>query len=101
MNYYVICVDFGRAGREAVVDPEMTFNGAVDKVRELIGDGHEIAFAHEVTFREGGSHHVSDVKDELINRSNDERFYGKEAEERNSAAFQIDHARDLRKNEVV
>ena len=43
ISYFVICVDCGRAGREAVVDPEMTFNGAVEKVRELIGDGKEIA----------------------------------------------------------
>jgi CO dehydrogenase/acetyl-CoA synthase gamma subunit (corrinoid Fe-S protein) len=73
MNYYVIAVDYGRKGREAIVDPEMTFRGAVEKVREIIGDGREIAFAHEVTFM-NGSHHVSDVKDELINRANDLRL---------------------------
>jgi hypothetical protein len=73
MNYYVIAVDYGRNGREANVDPEMTFRGAVEKVREIIGDGREIAFAHEVTFM-NGSHHVSDVKNELINRANDLRL---------------------------
>lgn len=72
-TYFVICVDYGRQGREAIVDPEMTFRGAVEKVRELIGDGKEITFAHEVTFM-NGSHHVSDVKDELINRANDLRL---------------------------
>lgn len=80
LTYFVICVDYGRKGREAVVDPEMTFRGAVDKVRELIGDGKEITFAHEITYHAGGSHHVSDVKDELINRANDARFYGEAAE---------------------
>ena len=74
IRYFVICVDYGRKGREAVVDPEMTFRGALDKVREIIGDGNEIAFAHEVTYYIGGSHHVSDVKDELINRANDLRL---------------------------
>lgn len=73
LTYFVICVDFGRKGREAVVDPEMTFRGAVEKVREIIGDELEIAFAHEVTFR-NGSHHIMDVKDELINRANDLRL---------------------------
>jgi CO dehydrogenase/acetyl-CoA synthase gamma subunit (corrinoid Fe-S protein) len=73
ITYFVICADFGRKGREAIVDPEMTFRGAVEKVREIIGDGKEIAFAHEVTFM-NGSHHVSDVKDELINRANDARL---------------------------
>jgi len=80
LTYFVICVDYGRKGREANVDPEMTFRGAVEKVRELIGDGKEIAFAHEITYRVGGSHHVADVKDELINRANDARFYGEAAE---------------------
>jgi hypothetical protein len=73
IRYFVICVDYGRKGREAVVDPEMTFRGALEKVREIIGDGNEIAFAHEVTYI-GGSHHVSDVRDELINRANDLRL---------------------------
>jgi hypothetical protein len=73
MTYFVICIDYGRKGREAIVDPEMTFRGAVDKVREVLGDGHEIAFAHEVTFM-NGSHHVSDVREELINRANDLRL---------------------------
>lgn len=73
LSYFVICVDYGRKGREAIVDPEMTFRGAVEKVRETIGDGKEIAFAHEITFI-NGSHHVSDVKDELINRANDARL---------------------------
>jgi hypothetical protein len=74
ITYFVICVDYGRNGREAIADPEMTFRGAVEKVREIIGDGREIAFAHEVTYRAGGSHHVMDVKDELINRANDLRL---------------------------
>ncbi|MET4210493.1 hypothetical protein [Bradyrhizobium sp. LA2.1] len=74
IRYFVICADYGRDGREAVVDPEMTFRGALEKVREIIGDGNEIAFAHEVTYYIGGSHHVSDVKDELINRANDLRL---------------------------
>jgi hypothetical protein len=84
-TYFVIMVDYGRDtskvhGLEAVVSPEMTFRGAVDKVREIIGDGHEIAFAHEITVSSGGSFHVMDVKDELINRANDARVYGEAAE---------------------
>lgn len=79
ISYFVIMVDYGRDtskvhGLEAVVSPEMTFNGAVEKVRAVLGDGHDIAFAHEITVAAGGSSHVSDVKDELINRANDLRL---------------------------
>jgi hypothetical protein len=74
ISYFVICIDYGRNGCEGVVDPEMTFRGAVEKVREIIGDGRGIAFAHEITYRTGGSHHVSDVREELINRANDLRL---------------------------
>jgi hypothetical protein len=73
ISYFVICIDYGRNGCEANVDPEMTFRGAVEKVREIIGDGREIAFAHGITFM-NGSHHVSDVREELINRANDLRL---------------------------
>jgi hypothetical protein len=42
MSYYVVMVDYGRNGREAVVDPEMTRRGALDLVREVLGDGNGI-----------------------------------------------------------
>ncbi|WP_441235631.1 hypothetical protein [Bradyrhizobium sp. 930_D9_N1_4] len=99
-SYFVVMVDYGRDtrkvhGLEANVSPEMTFSGAVDKVREAIGDGHEIAFAHEITYRVGGSSHVSDVKDELINRANDHRVY--DAPPFDHEAARADHARSLRR----
>jgi hypothetical protein len=76
-RYFVIMVDYGRRGREAIVDPEMTFNGAIEKVREIIGDGHEITLAHEINHF-NGSNYVSDVKEELINRANDLRLQAAE-----------------------
>jgi hypothetical protein len=62
ISYFVICIDYGRNGCEGAVDPEMTFRGAVEKVREIIGDGREIAFAHRINMGEP----PIDVRDELI-----------------------------------
>lgn len=69
LSYFVICVDYGRKGREAIVDPEMTFRGAVEKVREIIGDGHEIAFIHHIQ----GSL-ISDVTEEMVETANQLRL---------------------------
>ncbi len=47
-SYFVVCIDYGRKGREAVVDPEMTRRGAVDLIRERIGDRRAIHFVHHI-----------------------------------------------------
>lgn len=63
-TYFVIMVDYGRRGREAIVDPEMTRRGAVDAVREVLGDGrNDIAFIHQVYTDSRG---VVDVTESLI-----------------------------------
>lgn len=52
MSYYVVMVDYGRQGREAVVDPEVTRSGAIWKIREVLGDNREIAFVHYITMND-------------------------------------------------
>jgi hypothetical protein len=47
-DYYVVLVDHGKLGREAIVDPEMTWTGALDAVRAAAGDGHPICFVHHI-----------------------------------------------------
>lgn len=64
MSYFVIMIDYGRRGLEAIVHPEMTRRGAVEKVREIIGDGHDIPFIHYIN---GLS--VEDVTEELIDEA--------------------------------
>lgn len=94
-SYYVIAIDYGRIGVEAIVTPEMTRRGAVDLVREKLGDGHTIAFAHHVTMNDV----PEDVKDELIEEASyeaDPTFNRPNANDR--AAFAFDRARDLRKH---
>jgi hypothetical protein len=67
MSYYVVMVDYGRNGREAVVDPEMTRRGALDLVREVLGDGNKVAFVHHITMNDL----PQDVTDELVNEARD------------------------------
>jgi hypothetical protein len=45
-SYYVIMEDYGRSGREAIVDPEETRRGVVDRIRN--GDYKPINFIHHV-----------------------------------------------------
>lgn len=48
VSYYVVMIDFGRIGREAIVDPEMTLRGAVEAVETAMGDGHSVLFVHHI-----------------------------------------------------
>lgn len=67
MSYYVVMVDYGRNGREADVDPEMTRSGAVAKIREVLGDNREIAFVHHITMNDL----PQDVTAELVDEARD------------------------------
>jgi hypothetical protein len=61
-SYFVVMIDYGRIGLEANVTPEMTRRGAVEKVREALGDGNRIAFVHRITMNEI----PEDVTDEMV-----------------------------------
>lgn len=65
MTYYVAMVDYGRRGREAVVDPENTRRDVVAKVRDILakGDGTDITFVHKITKCDGL---VEDVTDDIL-----------------------------------
>lgn len=58
-SYYAVFIDFGRRGLEAVVQPEITRRGVVERIRT--GEYKEIAFIHHI---EDG--HVFDCTDELM-----------------------------------
>jgi hypothetical protein len=45
-SYYVVMIDYGRKGREAIVDPELTFSGVVDRV--ATGEYKNILFVHHI-----------------------------------------------------
>lgn len=50
MNYFIVMIDYGRKGREAVVDPEITRRAVVDRIRS--GEYKNISFVHHVHDRE-------------------------------------------------
>jgi hypothetical protein len=58
-SYFVVAIDYGRKGLEAVVDPEITRREVVARLRS--GEYQNVAFIHHV---EGGL--VEDVTDELF-----------------------------------
>ncbi|WP_315731743.1 MULTISPECIES: hypothetical protein [unclassified Bradyrhizobium] len=58
-SYFVVMADYGRRGLEAVVDPEITRQGVIDRIKS--GEYQNIAF---IQFVDDGM--VDDVTDELI-----------------------------------
>ena len=60
LSYFVVMIDYGRRGREAIVDPEMTRRDVVACIQS--GEYRDIAFIHEITMNEL----PADVTAELI-----------------------------------
>ena len=46
MQYFVVMIDYGRRGREAIVDPEITRREVVSRVAS--GEYRNISFVHEI-----------------------------------------------------
>lgn len=62
-SYFVVMVDYGRKGREAIVDPEVTRAGVVSRLAS--GEyGQHINFIHHIA-----DGLVDDVTDELFNEA--------------------------------
>ena len=89
VQYYVVMIDYGRRGREAVVDPEITRRGVVSRIAS--GEYRNISFIHEIS----GSA-VEDVTADILAEA---ALPAVEAEEADLQAIRFDHARDLRKHE--
>lgn len=47
-EYFVVMIDFGKIGREAIVNPNDNWSGALDSVREAMNDGHRVLFVHHI-----------------------------------------------------
>jgi hypothetical protein len=89
MQYFVVMIDYGRRGREAVVDPEITRRGVVERVAS--GEYKNISFIHEIV-----DDAVDDVTAEILAEAAVPEIHGADLQ-----AGRFDHARDLRKNEAV
>jgi hypothetical protein len=90
MQYFVVMIDYGRRGREAVVDPEVTRREVVSRIAS--GEYTNISFIHEVADRS-----VEDVTEEILA----EASLPEVAIDCDREADRFDHAHDLRKHETV
>ena len=63
-SYFVTMIDYGKRGREAIVDPEITERGVVNRI--ACGEYKNIVFIHHVN-----NGYVSDVTDDLIDAAED------------------------------
>jgi len=89
MQYFVVMIDYGRRGREAVVDPEVTRREVVARVAS--GEYKNISFIHEVADRS-----IEDVTEEILAEAALPEIAASEAD---LQASRFDHARDLKKHE--
>lgn len=46
-SYFVVMIDYGKRGREAIVDPEITARGVIARIKS--GEYKDILFIHEVS----------------------------------------------------
>ena len=89
MQYFVVMIDYGRRGREAVVDPEITRRGVVSRVAS--GEYKNICFIHEIA-----DSSVDDVTEEILAEAALPEIPPDDAD---LQAIRFDHAHDLRKHE--
>jgi hypothetical protein len=91
MQYFVVMIDYGRRGREAIVDPEVTRREVVSRI--VSGEYRNISFIHEIA-----DHSVGDITAEILAEAALPEIPVTGADLQDS---RFDHARDLRKHEVV
>jgi hypothetical protein len=91
MQYFVVMIDYGRRGREAIVDPEITRREVVSRI--VSGEYKNISFIHEIA-----DSAVGDVTAEILAEAilPDIPLTGPDLQ-----AGDFDHGRDLRKHEVT
>ena len=91
MQYFVVMIDYGRRGREAVVDPEVTRREVIARIAS--GEYANISFIHEIVDRS-----VEDVTEEILAEA---ALPVVEIDDPHPEADRFDHAHDLRKHERV
>jgi hypothetical protein len=89
MQYFVVMIDYGRRGREAIVDPEITRREVVSRIAS--GEYANISFIHEVA-----DFSVEDVTEDILAEAAVPEIASSSADLQASA---FDHIRDLRKHE--
>jgi hypothetical protein len=91
MQYFVVMIDYGRRGREAIVDPEITRREVISRVAS--GEYKNISFIHEIADLA-----VNDITAEIMAETALPEIPPTDAD---LQANRFDHYRDLRKHEAV
>ena len=91
MQYFVVMIDYGRRGREAIVDPEITRREVISRVAS--GEYSNISFIHEIA-----DSSVDDITAEILAEAAVPEILTTGADPQVS---RFDHARDLRKHGPV
>lgn len=91
MQYFVVMIDYGRRGREAIVDPEITRREIVSRIAS--GEYKNISFIHEIADRS-----VEDITADILSEAALPEIAATGAD---LQADQFDHTRDFRKHERV
>jgi hypothetical protein len=91
MQYFVVMIDYGRRGREAIVDPEVTRREVISRIAS--GEYSNISFVHEVA-----DSSVDDITAEILAEAALPDIKDADAD---LQANRFDHAHDLRKHETV
>ena len=95
-SYYVVMIDHGRRGLEAVVQPEITRREVIARIASGEYKRDEIEFIH---FIDGPF--VEDVTEDLIEAAAIESRNDRILSGEDLAAVQADHERDLRKHSEI
>jgi hypothetical protein len=91
MQYFVVMIDYGRRGREAIVDPEITRREVTSRVAS--GEYSNISFIHEIADQS-----VDDITAEILAEAAVPELPATGADPQ---ASRFDHDRELRKHEPV
>jgi hypothetical protein len=91
MQYFVVMIDYGRRGREAIVDPEITRRDVVSRIAS--GEYKNISFIHEIA-----DSSVEDITADILSEAALPDVGTASAD---LQASHFDHLRDLRKHETV
>lgn len=89
MQYFVVMIDYGRRGREAVVDPEVTRREVISRIAS--GEYRNVSFIHEIA-----ENSVEDVTEAILSEAALPQI---PPEDVDLQASGLDHVRDLRKHE--
>ena len=90
MQYFVVMIDYGRRGREAIVDPEITRREVIARV--TTGEYSNISFIHEIVDAA-----VRDITSDILSEA---ALPEVEGDEIDLQALRFDHLHDLRKHDA-